>query len=164
MKRFHCQCTWGRHVISHYTVIHMSKPLYAYSTTSRHSNTTWGVQIHIPASCSLEEDLASLLDKMALPNLSWNCLCVPRKPGIRKSKRDHKSKTLFYKTKYMQSIPTNQLRAVVKDTCMGVPVRIGRCLHFGSLTAFVIWVERGNSKVPGHESCEWPISLLPWDS
>lgn len=50
----------------------------------------------LPASCSLDELLASRLARMGFPYRAANWRSVPRKPGIRKSKRDHSSRTLFY--------------------------------------------------------------------
>lgn len=73
---------------------------------------------YIPASCSLEVLLASLLCRMGLPYLAWNCFSVPRNPGIRKSKRDHRSRTLFW---------------------MGVPDRIKRWLQTNCFTALESW-------------------------
>ncbi len=54
---------------------------------------------------------------MGLAYLALNCLSVPRKPGIKKSKRDQSSSTLF---------------------CMGVPVRTSLCLARRLLTASVV--------------------------
>ena len=51
--------------------------------------------IVVPASCSFDDDFASLLRRMGRPKRSLNCLSVPRKPGIRKSNSDHSSRTLF---------------------------------------------------------------------
>lgn len=58
---------------------------------------------------------------MGLPYLAWNCFSVPRNPGIRKSKRDHRSRTLFW---------------------MGVPDKIKRWLQTNCLTALESWNQR----------------------
>jgi hypothetical protein len=39
--------------------------------------------------------LLSLLATIGFPNLSLNCFSVPKKPGIKKSNKDHNSRTLF---------------------------------------------------------------------
>lgn len=56
------------------------------SVLGKFSDSTW----------SLEDALGSRLAMMGLLNLALNCLSVPRKPGMRKSKRDHNSRTLFW--------------------------------------------------------------------
>ena len=48
-----------------------------------------------PASCSLEEDLLKRLAAIGFANRSRKTFSVPRKPGIRKSKSDQSSRTLF---------------------------------------------------------------------
>ena len=53
------------------------------------------ISMSSPASCSLLELLASLEPRMGLPKVSRNCFSVPRYPGMRKSKRDRSSRTLF---------------------------------------------------------------------
>ena len=70
-------------------------------------------QTYIPASCSLEDDLASLLCSMGFPNRAWNCFSVPRKPGIRKSNNDQSSNTLFWK-RISKTLSLNQF--IMKKT------------------------------------------------
>ena len=67
-----------------------------------------------PSSCALVDALASRDARIGLLYASLNWRCVPRKPGMRKSKSDHSSSALFW---------------------IGVPLRISRWLVCRALTA-----------------------------
>uniref|UniRef100_A0A8W7P2V1 Uncharacterized protein n=1 Tax=Anopheles coluzzii TaxID=1518534 RepID=A0A8W7P2V1_ANOCL len=87
-----------------------------------------------PASCSLGELFGSRLARIGRLNRVLNCFSVPRKPGIRKSKSDHSSSTLFW---------------------IGVPDRMSRWLATSCLIAFELFVRPFLMM--------WPSSIVPVD-